>query len=236
MNSSESSVQLLSTNAIAAKSAAKPSLEKTAYQAIRGAIVNAEFMPGTLLSENELAERLGMSRTPIRAAINLLETEGYVESVKGRGVFVKEITFREFREMFEVLASMQLFVLDLAGSRGLAFELDRLAAVLARQTEAALQGDNVAYYDCSLDFVGTMLSSCGNAHMQHILDSIRGKYKFKMLTYRKQHAESLPQPSQARNANARIYDALLRGELAEARAAVLELNEVVYRQLRMFDI
>jgi len=235
MNASEFTAQRSAINALGARTV-KPSLEKTAYQAIRNAIVNAEYMPGTLLSENELAERLGMSRTPIRAAINLLETEGFVESVKGRGVFVKEISFREFREMFEVLASMQLCVLDLAASRGLAFDMDRLRTVVNRQKEAAELGDNVAYYDCSLDFVGTMLASCGNAHMQQILDTIRGKYKFKMLTYRKQHAESLPQPSQARDANARIYDALLRGELGEARAVALDLNEVVYRQLSMFDI
>ena len=54
---------------------AKPSLEKLAYEQIRENIRNGHFLPGTLLSENEIAEHLGMSRTPIRAAISLLETK-----------------------------------------------------------------------------------------------------------------------------------------------------------------
>ncbi len=125
MNSPLSGMQ----QAIQIKGAGKPSLEKKAYQELRKQIINAVYQPGTLLSENELADTLGMSRTPIRAAISLLETEGFLESVRGRGVFVKEISFREFREMFEVLVSMQLFVLDVAASRGLAFDLPALRSI-----------------------------------------------------------------------------------------------------------
>ena len=84
-------------------------LRKLAYQQLRENIINGHFLPGMLLSENEMAEHFGMSRTPIRAAISLLGTEGFVESIRGRGVFVKEFSFREFHDMFEVLASMQLY-------------------------------------------------------------------------------------------------------------------------------
>ncbi len=216
--------------------ASKPSLEKQAYQAIRAQIVAAELLPGMLLSENELAAALGMSRTPIRAAISLLETEGFLESVRGRGVFVKEISFREFREMFEMLVSMQLFVLDVAASRGLAFDLPALRAQLEKQAAAAESGDNAAYYESSLAFVGTLVASCGNASMLQLLETIRGKYVFKMLSFRKMNARSIPKPTHARGANARIYAALEKGDLAEARQAVLDLNQFVYDQFSVFDI
>ncbi len=78
MNSPLSGMQ----QAIQIKGAGKPSLEKKAYQELRKQIINAVYQPGTLLSENELADTLGMSRTPIRAAISLLETEGFLESVR----------------------------------------------------------------------------------------------------------------------------------------------------------
>jgi DNA-binding GntR family transcriptional regulator len=232
MNSPLSGMQ----QAIQIKGAGKPSLEKKAYQELRKQIINAVYQPGTLLSENELADTLGMSRTPIRAAISLLETEGFLESVRGRGVFVKEISFREFREMFEVLVSMQLFVLDVAASRGLAFDLPALRSHLERQSAAAAEGDNVGYYDSSLQFVGTMLASCDNPNMLKILENIKGKYMFKLLSYRKQNAEKAPKPNQARSANERIYQALEKNDLPGARLAVLELNELVYKQLKMFDL
>ena len=220
----------------ASGAAQKPSLEKMAYQAIRARIIAAELLPGMLLSENELAASLGISRTPIRAAISLLETEGFLESVRGRGVFVKEISFREFREMFEMLVSMQLFVLDVAAARGLEFDLPALRAQLERQAAAAESGDNAAYYESSLAFVGTLVASCGNASMLQLLETIRGKYVFKMLSFRKMNARSLPKPTHARSANARIYAALEKGDLADAKQAVLELNQFVYDQFSVFDI
>src|SRR5690606_11649544 len=190
----------------------------------------------TLLSENELAVLLGMSRTPIRAAIAQLETQGFVESSRGRGVFVKDISFREFRDMFELLAAMQLFVLDTAAARGQSFDTAALRRHYERQAAAAEAGDNAAYYESHLDYVAAMLAAGGNAVMLDALDGIRGKYMFKMLSYRKQHAHGLPRPHAACAANARICKALERGDTAAARDVLLELSAAVNRQLTMFDV
>ena len=79
------------------------SLIDTAYTKIRQKIIHGDFMPGTLLSENELANELNMSRTPIRTAISHLESEGFVVSFKNRGTLVKEISFKEILDMIEVM-------------------------------------------------------------------------------------------------------------------------------------
>ncbi|MNQ87070.1 HTH-type transcriptional repressor YvoA [compost metagenome] len=135
---------------------AKPSLEKIAYQQLRENMINGHFLPGMLLSENELAEHFGMSRTPIRAAISLLETEGFVESIRGRGVFVKEISFREFHNMFEVLASMQLYSLDIAMIRKLNFNLPELEYHLMRQLRASEEDNYRTYYESGLLLIEQM--------------------------------------------------------------------------------
>lgn len=98
-----------------------PTLESRAYQELRRRIIFAEYLPGTLLSENDLAEQLSMSRTPIRAAISLLVTEGFVESFHERGVLVKEISFREYTEILEVLISLQLYVINAVERRNLIY-------------------------------------------------------------------------------------------------------------------
>jgi DNA-binding GntR family transcriptional regulator len=218
------------------KGAARPSLEKKAYQEIRHQIINGVYLPGTLLSENELADQLNMSRTPIRAAISLLENEGFLESIRGRGVFVKEISFGEFREMFEVLVSLQLFVFEIAAKRELSFDLVFLQNHVDRQIRAAEEGDYSSYYESYLLFVETILSTVKNQNMLQILEQIKGKYLFKMVSYRKMNSQFLPKPAQAKKTNLRIYEALKRGNIAEAKEAIYELNEIVYEQFKIFDV
>ena len=111
----------------------RPSLEAQVYDTIRDNMIKGEYLPGTMLSENELAKELGVSRTPVRATISILEKEGLVESFKGRGVLVKEISFQQFYQIFEVLVSMQLFVMDIAIERKLSFDLETLRLCLDRQ-------------------------------------------------------------------------------------------------------
>lgn len=214
----------------------KQSLEKSAYHQIREQIVRGDYLPGTLLSENELADRLSMSRTPIRAAISLLETEGFLESIRGRGVFVKDISFREFNDMLEVLVSMQMLSLDIAAKRKLDFDLPALRRHLDRQIRAAEEGDNLTYYESSLQFVGTMLAAVQNRTMLDILEKIKGKYTFKIVSFRKMHPGLLSKPSNAKHYNERVYRALERGDYEEARRTVFELNEMVREQTPRFDI
>ncbi|MGG1552989.1 GntR family transcriptional regulator [Paenibacillus ferrarius] len=215
---------------------AKPSLEKLAHQQIREHMMNGYFLPGMLLSENELAERFGMSRTPIRAAISLLEKEGFVESIRGRGVFVKDISFREFHEMFEVLSSLQLYSLDIAAMRKLDFDLPTLEGYLERQLRASAEDDYRTYYESGLLFIETMLHIVKNASMLQIIEQIKGKYMFKIISYRKLHVHTLPKPQQSGHFNKRIYQALAAGDLDEARGVVLELIEQMRRQFQSFDM
>ncbi|WP_233532241.1 GntR family transcriptional regulator [Paenibacillus alkalitolerans] len=218
------------------KGAAKPSLEKKAYQELRRRIINGNYLPGTLLSENELADELNMSRTPIRAAISLLENEGFLETSRGRGVFVKEISLREFHEMFEVLVSMQLYAFDMAVKRGLSFDLEALLSHLDRQILAAEEEDYSSYYESYLQFVETIVSTVKNRNMLQVLEQVKGKYLFRTVSYRKMNSQTLSKPRQAKRANMQIYEALERGDIAGAKEAVYELNDLVYEQIKKFDM
>ncbi|MFF2886313.1 GntR family transcriptional regulator [Paenibacillus sp. NPDC057967] len=205
------------------------SLEWEAYNQIKDRIVRAEVMPGMLLSENELAGELGMSRTPVRAAISLLEKEGLVESFKGRGVLVKEISFRQFSQMLEVLVSMQLFVLEVAKQRELAFDLEALHLYLQRQYASRENGDYLGYYNNSLMSIETILSAIGNDYMLQVLESYRGKFVCRMVTFRKQFPQHKPQ--WANVMNGKIYQALLRKDYDGAKEAIEENYKYTTEQL-----
>ncbi|WP_245773155.1 GntR family transcriptional regulator [Paenibacillus catalpae] len=194
------------------------SLEAIAYREIRERIMHAEYMPGSMLSENELAGLLGMSRTPIRAAISLLEREGLVGSFRGRGVMVKEVSAHEFSEMYEVLVSMQLFVLDTAVKRQLAFDLEAMSRILEQQQVSMEQKDYYGYYNSSLLFTETILRTIHNESMLQIMELYRGRYVFSTVSYRKKYPQY--QPSRSVQTNRRIFEAIKLGDIAAAKAAV----------------
>lgn len=80
----------------------KSNLSRQAYEQIKEAIVWAKFKPGECLSENMLARVMDMSRTPVREALKELAREGLVEILPGRGAFVKGISLKDLKDIYEL--------------------------------------------------------------------------------------------------------------------------------------
>ena len=89
----------------------------TAYTFVRGAILRGELAGGTMLSENELAAQLSMSRTPVRAALVRLEQEGWVAIYPQRGALVRSIEVGELQQ-----SAQMRHALEVAGVHGRAIE------------------------------------------------------------------------------------------------------------------
>ena len=94
------------------KKTQKPSYVQRAYDGIRNLIIEEEISPGELLSENQLAVYLNMSRTPVREAIRRLQAEGFLESRKGLGTFLKPLTTKDVRNIYEVRKAMELIACE----------------------------------------------------------------------------------------------------------------------------
>jgi DNA-binding GntR family transcriptional regulator len=108
-----------------------------AYDAIRGAIVRGALRPGTALGEDELAGALGISRTPVRSALQTLLNEHLVESGPRRQVFVRGIAPDERREILLLREALERVAVEEACARMTVDELDELHVVLRRQRRAA---------------------------------------------------------------------------------------------------
>jgi GntR family transcriptional regulator of vanillate catabolism len=85
---------------------------------IRQQILNGELMPGERLLELALVEKLGMSRTPIRAALTRLSEEGLLEKVSGGGFTVREFSVRDIEDAIEARGIMEGMAVRLAAERG----------------------------------------------------------------------------------------------------------------------
>jgi DNA-binding GntR family transcriptional regulator len=71
------------------------------YEKIKERIINGSLAPGLPINENDFAQNLNVSKTPIREALRQLEREGLVENIPGRGSAVSHITFQDIRDIFE---------------------------------------------------------------------------------------------------------------------------------------
>lgn len=94
---------------------------------IRDLIVESTLVPGERIQEMQLAEQLGVSRTPIREALKVLTSEGLVELLPLRGAIVKVFTDKDARDMLDVIELLEAF----AGERACRAEQPRIDAILA---------------------------------------------------------------------------------------------------------
>ena len=101
-------------------------LRDVVFKTLRQAILKGELEPGERLMEIQLAERLGVSRTPIREAIRKLELEGLVLMIPRKGAEVAKISENNLRDVLEVRRSLEELAIDLACQRITAEELESL--------------------------------------------------------------------------------------------------------------
>ncbi len=105
---------------------ASPSLADRAYLQLREEIIRVELLPGTLLRDDEITQRLGVGRTPVREAIQRLQRDGFATVLPRRGTLVSEINITDLAAIYEVRNHLESWASRLAAER--ATEQDRREA------------------------------------------------------------------------------------------------------------
>ena len=86
----------------------RESLSQRAYRQIKDALCTGEIVPGDILSENQLAQDLGMSRTPIREALRALASENWLEIKNGIGAYVKPLSSKDIEDLYEIRCLLEV--------------------------------------------------------------------------------------------------------------------------------
>ncbi len=97
-----------------------------AYKKVRSMIISNKLVPGQKIVQDKLAESLGISRTPLRSALQMLEAEYLVESVPRKGVIVKEFNDEEIVELYDCRIALEGTAASLFTNLALDSEIDRL--------------------------------------------------------------------------------------------------------------
>ena len=128
-------------------------LRDVVFETLRDAIITQVLKPGERLMEIQLADEMGVSRTPVREAIRMLELEGLVVMVPRKGAYVAGVSMKDIHEVYEVRSALEMLAVTLAAERITEEELDALERQVLRESEEeqADDGDldSIIYIDSS---------------------------------------------------------------------------------------
>lgn len=116
-------------------------LREIVFESVRGAIISGVLKPGERLMEVQLAEKLGVSRTPIREAIRKLELEGLVIMMPRKGAYVADLSLKDITDVLEIRAALEGLAAGLAVLRITDEEIEELE-ITARQFHQAIEDDD----------------------------------------------------------------------------------------------
>jgi DNA-binding GntR family transcriptional regulator len=189
-----------------------------AYETLKSAIVTNELPPGSVVSEEEWAKTLRMSRTPIREALNRLEQQRLLRRVRNHGMFVAAISLDEFREICEVRALLEGNACRLAARRVQQADLDRFEREFAKLDVARPGASEVRKAD-EIDhaFHTLILRAAGNRQVVSIIAQLNDMImRLRSALTPSRYAESL--------AEHRSILAALRARDPDAAAAAMQTH------------
>lgn len=169
-------------------------------------IVTGDLPPGTRLDEMSLAERFGVSRTPVRQALHELSSIGLVDVRPRRGAVVAAIGLKDLLDMFEVMAELEGLCGTLAARRATVDEQAELKAVHARSEAAAAANDPDGYYAINVDFHETIYRASHNRFLAEQTRQIRNR----LAPYRRLQLRQANRLAESFAEHAAITDAVCR--------------------------
>ena len=148
-------------------------LRDTVFNQLRLQILHGELEPGERLMEVALAEKLGVSRTPVREAIRMLEQEGLAVILPRRGAHVASIDNKQLEDMLEARRTLEAFTVNAACSRITRQQLEELRNYNMKFREAVKGGDTVEMADADYIFHEAIARAAGNLRITEMLQHLR---------------------------------------------------------------
>ncbi|MSN27325.1 MAG: FCD domain-containing protein [Geobacter sp.] len=152
-------------------------LREKILEHIRDAIISGSLKAGSKVSEPELAERYGISRTPIREAFRQLEAEGYLTVIPRRGAVVSEFSQKDVEEFYAIKSIMEGYAARRACQKLSKKDLDRLEAINSKLAELAKQNDIKHFFKVHSDFHDLFIKAADNDKLRELIAGLVTKFQ-----------------------------------------------------------
>jgi len=156
-------------------------LRDVVFNTLRDAILTGKLVPGERLMENQLAEKLGVSRTPVREALRMLELENLVELVPRKGAQVLDMSEKDIVNILEVRSALEGLATSLACKKMSKEDLQQLKNMEVDFEKAVAENDVEHFVDIDEDFHDLIFAATENDKLINIFRNLRIQlYRYRM--------------------------------------------------------
>ena len=190
-------------------------LREMVYEELKIQILTGQIVPGTRMMEVDLAEEMGVSRTPIREAIRKLEKEGLVTIEPRRGAYASMISTQDMVEILEVRQDLEGLAAYFAATRMSPVEMEELKEIADKYNDAVKSGNMKELIRYDTQFHRLIVDSCNNKILVSMVEQLQELVlRFRYIYYDNfKRGEEMPREHQE------IIDAIASGDADRARAA-----------------
>lgn len=199
-------------------------LRDVVFEHLRNAILKGDLKPGERLMEVQLAEQLGVSRTPVREAIRKLELEGLVAMIVRKGAYVADLSVKDIIHVLEVRGVLEGLAASLAAERMTDNELEELEIIAYRFKKCLEEGDTKGMIEKDKDFHDRIFHSTHNPKLIQIVQGLQEQVQRFRITYFSEYNKSKESLVEHQNILEAIAnrDSLAAQELAQQHIDRLE--------------
>lgn len=190
-------------------------LRDVVFNTLRKAILTGQLRPGERLMEVHLANKLGVSRTPIREAIRKLELEGLVVMIPRRGAEVAQITEKSLKDVLEVRRTLDVLSVELACERISDEGKEQLKAACEDFEEATRSKDASVIAKADVKLHDIIVEATGNQRLKQLVNNLSEqmyRYRFVYIKDESQHEKLIAEHRE-------IYEGILAGDKERAATA-----------------
>ena len=156
-------------------------LRDVVFQTLRGAILKGDLKPGERLMELQLASKLGVSRTPIREAIRMLEQEGLAVTIPRKGAEVAKMTEKDMEDVLEIRLSLEGLAVRLSCEKITPAALQELAVAMEDFEVKTRSGQFVEMAKADVKFHEILYKASNNPKLQQLLNNLREQmYRYRV--------------------------------------------------------
>ncbi len=215
----------------------KTVVERT-YEQLKSLAISFELRPGDRLNEGQLSARLGISRTPLREALNRLAADGFLTLSPGRGFFRRPLDPKEIFDLYELRLQIETAGARLAADRASAAQLEEIAHFLEESSADRPERSIADLVGLDEAFHRRLMALSGNAEMLRVLDNVHGRIRFVRWIHmegRRSHtqAEHKAILDALRDGDADRCVELLRGHIGRRLEQVVEAVREGYLRIYM---
>lgn len=208
-------------------------LRDVVFNTLRQAILTGELKPGERLMEIHLANKLGVSRTPIREAIHKLELEGLVIMIPRRGAEVAQITEKSMSDVLEVRRAVDALCVELACDRICEEELDALKKACDNFEEAVKTKDVKVIAQADVDLHDIIVQATRNQRLVQLINNLSEQ----MYRYRFEYIKDFSQHDRVIEEHRMIYESMCnKDKEAATEAAKTHIDnqkKAIIRQIQL---